>query len=337
MKSAQAQIRQLLGGRPIKSADERLSELMEHPLIRSFQSEHPEIPLKEYKCVISKLAQYVKEQENCSWCEGLETCKNLMPGHCSVLVGYEQFIDIKPRKCRRLEAYEAMKRRQALIRSYHIPKKVLAATFDCIDIDPERMDAINDVVEYCDQFEDGQVPETGLYLYGQHGVGKSYIAGAMANYLTALGVDVFMIYVPDFVQVVYDSIEKKETSTLLDTVKKAKVLIMDDIGAETLNPWMRDEIFGSILQYRMGEELPTVYTSNLTLLELEDHFAKTTKGGVEKEKAKRIMERIVYFVKPVVVGGRNRRKDRINDASWPHGKVGNRKPPAGVSAPSGAE
>jgi primosomal protein DnaI len=307
MKSAQAQIRQMLSGRRIKSADERLRELMEHTLIRAFQKENQDIPAEEYRRVISKLTQYVREQGNCAKCTGLETCGNLMAGHCSELVGYETYIDVKSKKCHRLEAYEEKQKRQQLMKSHKIPKSVLAATFDTIDID-QRADVIAEAIEYCGLFAEKGTPSHGLYLYGPFGTGKSHIAGAMANYLAALGVDSFMVYVPDFVQEVYNSIRNNTVSQLTDAVKNVKVLILDDIGAENLNPWMRDEIIGSILQHRMGEELPTIFTSNLTLNELEEHFSSTAKGGVEKKKAMRIMERIRHYVKPLPVTGRNRRR-----------------------------
>lgn len=311
MKSARTEIRKILAGRQIKSADERLKELMDHTLIRSFMKEHPDIPLETYKHSLSKLSQYVREQGNCAKCKGLESCPNIFTGHHSVLVGYETNIDLQMKKCSRLEAYEQMKKRQELMKSHMIPKSVLAATFATIDFDHDRSEAINQAIDYCERFESGVIPKHGLYLYGPYGVGKSHIAGAMANYLTALGVDVFMVYVPDFVQSVYDSIRKQKTNELVDSVKQAKVLILDDIGAENLNPWMRDEILGTVLQYRMGEELPTIYTSNLTLKELEDHLSFTTKGGAEKQKALRIMERIKHYTKPIHVGGRNRREGAI--------------------------
>ena len=69
------------------------------------------------------------------------------------------------------------------------------------------------------------------------------------------------------------------------------MLLIDDIGAENLTAWARDEILGSLLQYRMQEGLLTFFTSNMSILELEKHLSLTT-NGVDKIKAKRIIERI---------------------------------------------
>lgn len=40
-------------------------------------------------------------------------------------------------------------------------------------------------------------------------------------------------------------------------VKKSDLLLIDDIGAENISAWSRDEILGPIIQYRMDEKLPT--------------------------------------------------------------------------------
>ena len=83
--------------------------------------------------------------------------------------------------------------------------------------------------------------------------------------------------------------------------------MMDDIGADAMSSWIRDEVFGVILQYRMQEQLPTFFSSNFTMNELEQHLAVTQRGDEEPLKAKRIMERIRYLTKEIEMTGRNRR------------------------------
>ena len=83
--------------------------------------------------------------------------------------------------------------------------------------------------------------------------------------------------------------------------------MLDDIGADAMSSWIRDEIFGVILQYRMQEQLPTFFTSNFSMLELEQHLSVTQRGEEEPLKAKRIMERIRYLTKEIKMSGQNRR------------------------------
>ena len=73
-----------------------------------------------------------------------------------------------------------------------------------------------------------------------------------------------------------------------DRVKAAPILMLDDIGADALSTWLRDDILGVILEYRMQEELPTFFSSNFTMAELEAHLAVDTHGNQEPLKAKRI-------------------------------------------------
>ena len=83
--------------------------------------------------------------------------------------------------------------------------------------------------------------------------------------------------------------------------------MLDDIGAEYLTPWARDEILGTILQYRMDEDLPTFFTSNLNLKQLEEHFSMTSNGR-EEVKARRMIERIKDLTKEYELTGESNRR-----------------------------
>ncbi|KZE39146.1 hypothetical protein AV540_25875 [Brevibacillus parabrevis] len=105
------------------------------------------------------------------------------------------------------------------------------------------------------------------------------------------------------------SIETGGMEQKLEALKTVSVLILDDIGAEAITAWTRDEVLGPILQRRM-EKLPTIYTSNLKLDELEQHFARAKNSEPNYKSAARIMERIEPFVEYCEVKGRNRRRER---------------------------
>ena len=93
---------------------------------------------------------------------------------------------------------------------------------------------------------------------------------------------------------------------MVDQVKKAEILILDDIGAEQMSTWVRDEVLQVILQHRMQESLPTFFTSNFNLEELEGHFS-ASRNGDETWQAKRLMERVKFLAKEVHLEGVNRR------------------------------
>ena len=76
---------------------------------------------------------------------------------------------------------------------------------------------------------------------------------------------------------------------------------------ESVTYWSRDEILGTILQYRMEEGLTTFFTSNLDYKELETALS-ITKNKVDSLKATRIMERIKNLTIEKTMVGENRRK-----------------------------
>ncbi|MNW38781.1 Primosomal protein DnaI [compost metagenome] len=261
------------------------------------------------------LSQHLVCFDHCKSCPGLDSCQNDQKGHMSVVEqdpNKPEVLNFRLKKCLLLAGYEKQQKISSLVKSHHIPKSVLNATFDDIDPDPPRRAAIVEAINFCTDYVPGETIK-GLYLYGQMGVGKSKIAGAIAQELAMRGVDVLMVYVPDFLAEVKDSIGSNGVLTKLETLKEASVLILDDIGAEPLTSWTRDEVLGSILQRRM-EELATIYTSNLTISELRHHLANVKDArDIDKKqhekKAERIIERIEPFVKLLPVGGRNRRRD----------------------------
>ena len=93
---------------------------------------------------------------------------------------------------------------------------------------------------------------------------------------------------------------------VLDKIKICDILQIDDIGAETVTNWSRDEILGTILQYRMEHELSTFLTSNLTIEELETHLS-LVKNNMDKVKARRIIERIKQLTTDMELISVNRR------------------------------
>ena len=128
----------------------------------------------------------------------------------------------------------------------------------------------------------------------------------MLNELVKDGHKVAMIYYPEFLRILKSSF-KTDFDEEYDYARKADLLLLDDIGAENITSWSRDEILGPILQYRMDNNLPTFFTSNLNINELEIHLSES-KNDVDKLKAKRIIERIKYLTEDLTLISENKRK-----------------------------
>ena len=141
-------------------------------------------------------------------------------------------------------------------------------------------------MDFLDDFENGKQVK-GLYLHGNFGCGKTYLIAAIFNELAKEGYKSCIIFWPEFLrQSFYDDFKDK-----FEYVKKIPLLLIDDIGAEGLTAWNRDEILCPLLQYRMDNNLTTFFTSNLNMKELEEHLSNL-KNSVDYVKAKRIISRI---------------------------------------------
>lgn len=289
-----------------KRIQEQKNRLLQSKPIQAFLNENPEVTTSMVDRGLSKMYEYKKERENCEACPGLENCPNMMQGYRPVLYIERGSLDISYTRCPLKLDYDARIEQQQLIQSLYIPKDILAATFDTMDQNDERAQAFSSAFRFAIGARPGE-DGIGLYLHGKFGVGKSYLLGAIANELKDSNIQSYMIYTPDFFREMKQAIGDGSFQEKLETVRKAPVLMLDDIGAETTTAWTRDEILGPILQYRMAEKLPTLFTSNYDYEELEEQLAYSDKGGTEQLKAKRIMERIKHFTTFVNVGGENRR------------------------------
>ncbi|MBD1223694.1 primosomal protein DnaI [Virgibacillus halodenitrificans] len=280
-------------------------EVVNDPEIKEFLSLHPELTQKEIDKNLIKLYEYKSQTKQCTACKSFDSCVNMLQGYSPILHVENNEIHLSYEKCHSRLDYEKQKKQQKLIQSLYMPKEIMEATIADIDSNPERSNAVRELLSFVERAKNG-VPQKGIYFYGPFGVGKTYFLGALANKLKEFNVSSTLIYMPEFVREIKASMKDDSFNDKVEFFKKADVLMLDDIGAEMQSAWFRDEILGSILQYRMMERLPVFFTSNYSLDQLEKHLA-TTRGGVELVKAGRIIERMKQVCKEVEIKGENRR------------------------------
>lgn len=192
------------------------------------------------------------------------------------------------------------------MRSYYISEETMQASFEKLELDAENRAAVAAGILFSERAGTGEKLK-GLYLHGPFGVGKSYLMGAIARELSERNVPSLMVYVPDFIREMKDSLADHSHSAKLEVLKEVPVLILDDIGAENLTPWVRDEIIGVILNHRVNNHLPTLFTSNYSLEELEEHMSISNGNRIERTKAARVMERIRHYVDVYPIMRKNQR------------------------------
>lgn len=290
-----------------KRYEQQRQQVLQNPEIKAFLTEHKdEIDQAMIEKSMIKLYEYTNQSKECNRCESLEGCINFLKGHHPELVLTRNTIDVVYKQCPRKIMADEKKKNQRLIKSLYVPRDILEATFEQFEGDQGRLDAGDKAATFLMNYEAGLKPK-GLYLYGKFGVGKSYLLGAIANELAKKQIGSMIVYVPELLREMKSSIADSTLNEKIEALKKEPILMLDDIGAEAVSSWTRDEVLGPILQFRMLEKLPTFFTSNFDFQGLEHHLTYSQRGEEEKMKARRIMERIRSLSEPVLVDGPNRR------------------------------
>ena len=122
-------------------------------------------------------------------------------------------------------------------------------------------------------FETFQEKGKGLYLYSDtRGSGKTRMAISIGNALMKVKrVGVKYTTTLDLlgeIKKTFDKDSQVTESELINLIKKIDVLILDDVGVEKPTSWVKS-IFYSILDARMDNKKLTIFTSNLSMDELQ--------------------------------------------------------------------
>jgi len=263
--------------------------------------ELPPVTLMKYT---SKLEVAACELKHCKKCKNILECQNEVSGYVYYPVRNDSILEFCYIPCKYKKTLDQEKSYQNNIMYFDIPKDIKEASMR--DIDTSDKNRFH-VITWMKDFLNGKTNK-GVYLSGNFGCGKTFLLSAMLNELAKQGKQVAIIYYPEFLRTLKESFGGDDDFKYkFNYIKKVDYLLLDDIGAETLTEWSRDEILGTILQYRMEEKLPTFFTSNLTISELETHLA-TSSRQIDKVKAKRIIERINQLTEEMTMISVNKRK-----------------------------
>lgn len=250
----------------------------------------------------SILEESAKEFKNCCNCKNLLNCKNKIDGFAYLprLNGDNLIFEYKP--CKYKNDLVTKNKYLNNIKYFNTPLELQKASInDIYKTDKKRFKVITWLLDFLDSYKDNP-HQKGLYLHGNFGCGKSYLVASILNELAKDNIKSAIIFWPEFLrQAFYDDFKDK-----FDYVKNVEILLIDDIGAEKVTEWNRDEILCPLLQYRMDNHLTTFFTSNLTLDELKQ-LLSISKSGVDVVKAGRIIARIEQLTVDIEMISKNLR------------------------------
>lgn len=241
----------------------------------------------------------------CNQCQGLFTCTQKKQGEIITLKNDEGVYN-EITYCKfYLEKLRMNKQVNNFIKS-DIPKEYALLDLDNIDIPDEN---IEDLCALMYEIYDEKRTK-GLYIYGDLGVGKTYICIALANSLNKSGKKVSFVKSNYFINEMRKlvSINNIEYEQLLDKVKRSEYLFIDDIGSESVSSYSRDDLLFNILDYRMENKLMTIFTSNLSKDSLLKHYTYDKNDNSSIMRARRLLERIDILSEDFVLKGKNKRR-----------------------------
>lgn len=128
-----------------------------------------------------------------------------------------------------------------------------------------------------------------LYLYGEHGMGKTHALAAICRQLIyEHGVAALHRSLKHLLSQEQAGFNRgRETVSVLERAAEAPVLLLDDLGAERMTPWVAEVLYGLIDKRILGRR-PTCIASNHEPDVLRQRLS--TSMGTSKAEAEHIRE-----------------------------------------------
>lgn len=148
--------------------------------------------------------------------------------------------------------------------------------------------------------------QSGVWLCGNKGVGKSTLVGGMANELVNLkGAEVMYLSTAEVVNELLNLVKQdsQRFKRYVERLKTCEMLMLDDIGAEVMTEWTITQLY-QIFDVRMNTKRKTWFTSNLTIGE----YVKMTMTKTTTANAERLQTRLTTMSAQVKLSGENLRK-----------------------------
>ena len=230
----------------------------------------------------------LESNNKCLKCKGLGCCQNENNGYRLV---YEDS-SFKFAPCKYMLEKQKQNKNKNLIKTLYLPTKILEARIEDYDVNSEsRKKVFQKINEFISAMRNNEYSK-GLLLWGSFSIGKTYTLACIANELARNNIESLLIYFPDLVTDLKNSLsDNNRYESLINMLKSIPVLMLDDFGSENMTPWVRDDVLGPVINYRVLENKPVFISTNLKPAEIKTHLAidKSSEGAL---KADRILSRL---------------------------------------------
>lgn len=186
---------------------------------------------------------------------------------------------------------QEMQRLERLRASSLMDAKLKAARLNGYKIDGDNQKIYNLAEKYVRRFDEMYEKKQGLLFWGTVGTGKSYTAACIANELLDQMIPVVMTSFVKILQNIQGNPDEEEK--IMAGLNVAKLLIIDDLGAERSTDYALEKVY-NIIDSRYLSGKPLILTTNMTLKEMQE---------TQDIRYKRIYDRIFEMCFPVRFAG----------------------------------
>lgn len=188
----------------------------------------------------------------------------------------------------------ALLKRRACLKA-KIPPRFIGKTFGDYQATPDNERAVGLACQFV-----AEKPAQGLYLYGNCGTGKTYLASLIAQEF--IGQGVIFGDVPDLMSRLKETFDNGGTEALLKRYTTCGLLALDDIGTGKVTEWNVGILY-QIINARYNADKPLIVTSNYDFDGLQSALSKA-----DAFTAKRIVSRLSEMCIQAFLGLKDRRK-----------------------------
>ncbi len=190
-----------------------------------------------------------------------------------------------------------------------VDKKTFSETFEDAKLNTQEVKEMMGLAKkYCLEFNKVLKENSNLYLFGETGVGKSYLSNCIYNYLNKK-YTVLMINMPMYLLHLskgYSEADTRETE-ILQVLESVDLLIIDDLAREKISEWNLEKTM-NIIEKRIGMCTPILITSNYSIENLKARYS-----GIDEFN--RLADRIKGACLDVEYKGTSKRNNE-NSNSW---------------------
>ena len=206
----------------------------------------------------------------------------------------------------RLKAAERRKRQEAIFAASGMPEDWRERSLALWQTETEEQRLALSAALH---FLDDAAPRRSLFIVGDIGCGKTFLASCMARDKHRRGRRVRWARVGDILADIRRSFNSREDSDPLARYKQTACLVLDDLGKERPTEWAVEQLF-SLIDSRYNAGLPLIVTSNYGGADLVRRLTPATAWGEKGDPTtgRAIVDRLCAMCDIITLTGKSWRQ-----------------------------